>query len=478
MRASFACSSVLLLITNAAAKVINDGTEVSISNPLIEYKQCSSGDEEWRICLTKEGRVDLFCPTVPTFDFSQVNDEMADDGSDYSFSNITSDCFTCANVDNTGCETFIDTYLKIKNMNKDTALEDAVNSNSTTVFDRLLEYCQLICEGGKDAEECSLDNPCTIGTSFCDYNTDADFDLGIPGICKACPSDLEKCYEDGFVTSRQGQLGCHHDCRMQCHNSIWKSTLTINGEEFQVDAGDVAIIPSFKNVSGPLADCSNLLLINEFDCPGAKDHVCVLDMSAKGEKSIPDYKSLEKTLVVTERNGCVAVVLSGSDSFNYVYGAEINPNAIPFVTVQMDGDNTLQVTAGDVAQLQIQVAGTRCTTDPFQSECNNFGLRCGGNQYCEFNSFINNDGEYTEGSCVECPAFGNGEPNPTSCFFPEDVESESHWSSYRPEIVESCAISCDASLGKLFSNIYAPYPNCHVVPYKAYTPHFCSQRGL
>ena len=161
-----------------------------------------------------------------------------------------------------------------------------------------------------------------------------------------------------------------------------------------------------------------------------------------------------------------------------MYGAEINPNAIPFVTVQMDGDDTLQVTAGDVAQLQIQVAGTRCTTDPFQTECNSFGLRCGGNQYCEFNSFINNDGEYTEGSCVECPTFRNGEPNPTSCFFPEDVESESHWSSYRPEIVESCAISCDASLGKLFSNIYAPYPNCHVVPYKAYTPHFCSQRGL
>ena len=123
MRASFACSSVLLLITNAAAKVIDDDAEVSISNPLIDYKQCSSGDEEWRICLTTERRVDLFCPTVPTFDFSQVNNEMADnDGSDYSFSNITSDCFTCANVDNTGCETFIDTYLKIKNMNKDTSL--------------------------------------------------------------------------------------------------------------------------------------------------------------------------------------------------------------------------------------------------------------------------------------------------------------------------------------------------------------------
>lgn len=443
MRASFTISglrsSVLLLSplsTNVAAIVIGNDAEVAISNPLVDYKQCSSGDKEWRICLETEGRVDLFCPTVPSVNFSQMIDGLAYEGSDYSISNATTDCFKCSNVDDKGCETFIAEFLEIKNMNKETAFGD-VNDNSTTVFDQLLKYCQLICEGGEEAEECSLNDPCMPGSHFCDA-----------GICKTCPVDLEQCYEDGFVTSTQGKLDCHH-CRMQCHSLMEKATVTINGQEIQVIAGEEVIQKSLQNVSGPLIDCSNLLLINEFDCPGAKDHLCLIDISTDDGESDADNRNLREVYMVSMKNGCVAMILAGSGSFTFSYGQ--SPQ-IPFVKIQMDRNDTLQVVPGDAGQVQIQVMGTCCTLDPFLTECNNRGLGCGDDQYCELNSFIDR-GEYTEGNCVDCPAFEGGEPNPAGCFFAQGQDSGNHWTYYRPEIVESCAISCDATLGKIFSSV-------------------------
>ena len=127
------------------------------------------------------------------------------EGSDYTVSNIMTDCFTCADV-NTDCEIYLYNFLEIKNMSKDTTLA-VLNGNdywsSYTVYDELLSYCQTMCEGGKDAEECSVDDPCTPGSHFCDYKSDDSFALNISGTCKACPSDLDRCYEDGFVTSSQ-----------------------------------------------------------------------------------------------------------------------------------------------------------------------------------------------------------------------------------------------------------------------------------
>ena len=64
MRSKFAfaingrLSSLLLLsqlITNAASSVVLRDAAAFISNPLVDYKQCSHGDEEWRICLDSEG---------------------------------------------------------------------------------------------------------------------------------------------------------------------------------------------------------------------------------------------------------------------------------------------------------------------------------------------------------------------------------------------------------------------------------------
>lgn len=440
-------SKLLFLLSplriNTAAAVINDDAEAAISNPLVDYKQCSSGDKQWRICQM-EGQVDLFCPTVPSVNFSQVIDGLAYEGSDYSFSDLTTNCFKCSNVDDTGCETFVAGFLEIN-----------IKDNSTNFFDQLLEYCQLLCEGDGDGEECSLNDPCTPGAYFCDYNSNDDFDLNIPGICKPCPSDLEECYGDGFVTSTQGKLNCHH-CRIQCHSFFEKATVTINGEEYEVNAGQKAIQKSIQNVSAPLIDCSNLLLVNEFDCPGAKDHMCIFDMSANDGKSNADDRNMREVYMVSIKNGCVAMVLSGSGSFNFNYGQS---PLIPFVKIQMDANDTLQFVPEDVAQLKIQVMGTRCTLEPFQTECNNRGLGCRNNHYCEFNSFIDG-GEYTEGSCVECPAFENGKPNPAACFFAQGQDSGNHWSYYRPEIVESCATSCHASLGKILKIL-----QCNITPF-------------
>eukprot|EP00956_Cyclotella_meneghiniana_P011205 scaffold15730_cov27-Cyclotella_meneghiniana.AAC.2 len=98
------------LINNIASLVLNDGTTVSISNPLVDYKQCSSGDEEWRICLQTSGFAQYYCPTVPTVNFSQMMEGLNYEESYYNVSNITTDCFTCADVD-TDCESFLDVFF-------------------------------------------------------------------------------------------------------------------------------------------------------------------------------------------------------------------------------------------------------------------------------------------------------------------------------------------------------------------------------
>eukprot|EP00956_Cyclotella_meneghiniana_P027703 scaffold62802_cov22-Cyclotella_meneghiniana.AAC.1 len=179
------------LINNIASSVLNDDADVSISNLLVDYKQRSSREEEWRICIDWQGFAKYYCPTVPTVNFLQMMEGLAYERSRHYVSNITTDCFTCSSV-NTDCETFLD--------------------------------------GGKDTNECSVDDPCTPGSHFCDYKSDDDFALNISGTCKACPSELDECYEDGFLTSHRSKLNCHLCSRMWCHNAQGEATVTMNGE--------------------------------------------------------------------------------------------------------------------------------------------------------------------------------------------------------------------------------------------------------
>ena len=65
---------------------------------------------------------------------------------------------------------------------------------------------------------------------------------------------------------------------------------------------------------------------------------------------------------------------------------------------------------------------------------------------------------------MDCPAFVNVEPNPAGCFFDVDIQFQFQDWWYNPDIVKSCAVSCEASLGELISSLY-PYSHFNSLKY-------------
>ena len=82
-----------------------------------------------------------------------------------------------------------------------------------------------MCEGGKEAEACSMDDPCTPGSYFCDCSSAEDVETNVSGTCRACPLDIiNECFRKGFVSSHQSKINCH-DCRMNCYNAMGQATV-------------------------------------------------------------------------------------------------------------------------------------------------------------------------------------------------------------------------------------------------------------
>ena len=118
--------------------------------------------------------------------------------------------------------------------------------------------------GGKESEACSADDPCSAGSHFCDVDDsdDNNNDSVEVNTCKACPDDLTDCFIDGFASSHQAKINCH-DCRMNCYNVMGRATITIlscNETTFAGYADEYLIQYSHQDVTGPLVDCSNLLV--------------------------------------------------------------------------------------------------------------------------------------------------------------------------------------------------------------------------
>ena len=55
------------------------------------------------------------------------------------------------------------------------------------------------------------------------------FAMNLLGMCKACPSDPNECYQDGFVISLEGKQNCAA-CMLICWE-VRITHLTVNGEE-------------------------------------------------------------------------------------------------------------------------------------------------------------------------------------------------------------------------------------------------------
>jgi len=432
MKALFDIVILSLLISIDPSSATSD---IDISNPLIDYQKCSHGDEEWRICLYKSGGAGYYCPSVPQYDFLEMMTihasylDLHNGGI-----NGTTECFTCSDIE-TDCSSFVSGFLENKNISQDLSTGDRYGWeddfwDTIIIYDKMLEGCQKLCEGGKDAEECSINDPCTPGTHFCDFSSNEE---GAQGTCKACPLDIDECYIDGFATSVQGKINCH-DCRMDCRNVAGTPTVTINEKEYNAYSADYSIQKSSQDVSGPLIDCSNLLLVNEFECPGAQDHVCLFDTSLINHEDI-ESRTAWDLYEQSKNNGCIAIVVAGF-WFDFDYAN------MSFPYVQLFENETLQDMLGEEAQVKTQVVGTECYVSAYYTECTSSGLSCGDKEYCDYGA-IQVDGMYTEGQCFDCPTFDNGEPNPAGCFF---AQGKISYDWYNPEIVKSCATSCNASL--------------------------------
>jgi hypothetical protein len=219
---------------------------------------------------------------------------------------------------------------------------------------------------------------------------------------------------------------------------VGKSALTVNGNEIPSSPIDFSIQKSYQNASGPLIDCSNLLLENEDVCPGAEGHVCIVDSSILGESKVAIFEW--ELSNVAEENGCVAIVEIGGFGWH-----DSDTLAIPFILVDVsDRMILLKSEPNAVAQIDAQLFGTECSYNYF--DCNS-KLPCGEGNYCYFWDVIV-DNVYTEGACQRCPTFDDGEPDPAGCFFDREgvFIGISTFSFFTPEIVISCSQACNATI--------------------------------
>jgi hypothetical protein len=417
---------------NIFVQATTDRTKTGMNNPETAFKQCSHGGKEWHICLGDFCPY-WYCPTVLDFNSSHIE--------------RIAPCFMCPDVSD--CETTVSDVLRAHNISKEATYYDFGLSTVVdkmfggvleyNIFDAMLLSCQVLCEAGTKGDACwshrfPLHDSCTFGSSFCDFASDDDVAMNISGTCKTCPFDQDDCYRDGFVTSSEGRRNCA-DCKLLCQAES-KSRLTVNGNEIPNFPIPLAIQKEYQNVSGPLIDCSNLLLDSADVCPGAEGHICIIDYGIleESEVRIPEWQVSNSA----EESGCLAII--SNDDFIAHYFDEL---AIPFVRVDKeDGKKLIKNELSVVAQVELEVFGNICTFN--LHECN-VKLPCGEDEYCYYRGVVV-DGELTEGTCYSCPKFDNGEPNPAGCFFDSDKFADNTFSLSTPENVESCANACSATL--------------------------------
>ena len=110
-----------------------------------------------------------------------------------------------------------------------------------------------------------------------------------------------------------------------------------------------------------------------------------------------------------KKSGCLANISVGGFSWQ-----GIDELAIPFTILpEKDGKQWLKSEHNLVAQVEAQLFGSTCIC-AYRS-CN-IKLPCSESEYC-FYYDKEVDNEYTAGSCLACPTFQNGEPDPAGSFF-------------------------------------------------------------
>lgn len=270
--------------------------------------------------------------------------------------------------------------------------------------EELLNMCLRACASRSAGESCSQNQPCTPGSSFCDYS------LSDSGTCQECPLDVDSCYQEGFISTEMGKKECVK-CSLECV-SLSLSQLTANGKEIQSNAIDAITSNTVEfNRTGSLKDCSRLILDEVEVCEGAAGRVCLVE----------DYTFNTLFWQLTEkaeRSGCVAVIMyadysnapenepcRASHSYGYL--------GIPFVCVSYtDGKRLVKehLHSDFMTVVSTNYLGLMCFADNHGELCSNT-IPCSYNTaFCNYEKRVVN-GLYVEGFCDPC------NEDPIFCYF-------------------------------------------------------------
>ena len=267
----------------------------------------------------------------------------------------------------------------------------------------LLNMCIRTCEAAVTGQTCSRSNPCTPGSSFCDYSSEES------GICRQCPLDINECYRENYLTTEVEKRECVK-CSLDCSSTPY-SALVANEDEFESNS-IFSITANTTNfyASGELIDCSSLILHGVEACPGAEGRVCLVHDYTQNTL----YWQLTDKL---ERNGCSAVILYGDyETFASHEACQAQHSydhiGIPFVCVSYNDGMLLldQYASKHTAEVATDYYWLLCSPDPLLEKCSNTIPCSNDNDFCNFMRKVE-DGVYVEGYCMPCSE------DPLYCYF-------------------------------------------------------------
>ncbi|KAL3781671.1 LOW QUALITY PROTEIN: hypothetical protein HJC23_007303 [Cyclotella cryptica] len=372
------------------------------------------------VCLGSWGDVHWVCPLIEQYEGPPFLELESMAWQDYVDNISYKPCFYCPEQDplyGQDCQSSVENMTQIFNM----------EAGSATL---MLERCVEMCESGLTGDACSDNEPCTMASHFCDFSADGgDF-----GVCQVCPTSMDACYDDGFLSSEKGRRDCSR-CQQFCYD-LGHAKMVVGGEEIPSDFLHFAIQDSFLFGSGPIVDCSNLVINEEQKCDGAKGSVCYVDDFTS---QVLYWQLSDKA----EANGCNAIVFTapyqdvwlgcGTHGFSDI--------EIPFVCIHpRDGKNIKDSFIGINSSVEVEVTGQACLNyHEWGDQCSEL-VSCSEGEFCPFDKQVV-DSEYVIGYCRPCPVDEDGNPDPLYCYF--DTEGGNIRNA---KLAANCVESCNAQI--------------------------------
>jgi len=266
-------ASPLVLLSSALASggagAGSDGTgSIPLYDPSTAWHRCALGGGGWLICQDYEGITYVVCPR----DASVTPESLeAEDAVLYwGLGLVAFPCMRCPSADE-----------PVRGVDCASAVENLAGTSNLTeaAAASYLDLCEAYCEAGAEGDPCSEGSACTKASEYCDFADEA----GGSGTCRPCPRDLSDCYADPGLSdlTELGRRQCL-DCDPGVCPDYGHSSLVVDGGEVQHTFMGLAVREPQQAVSGPLVDCSHLVLSGAEACEGAEGAVCLVDEVTRG----------------------------------------------------------------------------------------------------------------------------------------------------------------------------------------------------